>query len=487
MAMVDQRDERLREIEEMYRLGRIQEALDALKAFLDREAASLRGWNDLGAMLQTGGDGAGAEAAFRRALALAPGHQETLVNLALSLGAQNKWPEAKEMVEKLLLANQNDARLWALLARAEKALGNLKAAIGYIDRSLTLDPDQPQLREAREKLAGEEARPDAAPGGKPSLVMCCQKSLETFAMGLCDELDKHAVVRRVVADNFGPLQWPIQTAGVVWLEWAAEMSIQITRTPGLLDGKKVILRLHSFEILSDLAGQINYQPVTDLVFVSRYMRDLFLRRFGQLAVGKRMHVIHNGIALERFPFTPGRGRRKIAFVGQLDAKKDPMLMVQAFAFLRKRHPDLELHVAGAPDTNRYYLSIPDFLRKNQGVNEAATFYGHVRDMPAWLADKDCILCTSPFESQGVGILEAAHRGLRPLVYSFPGAERLYPASWLWNDLDELEERLLHGPEPEECRRFVAEKYSMARQAQNFLKVITGVEEVVEDFPVPPAS
>ncbi len=487
MAMVDDRDVELRKIEALFSQGQAGEALELLKAFLTANPTSLRGLNDLGTMLQNTGDGAGAEAAFRRALDLAPGHHETRVNLALSLGAQNKWPEAKAQVEKLLVTNQADARLWALLARAERGLGNLKTALGYIDRSLTIDPDQPQLKEARAKLAGEEDKPPIPSGKKPGLVMCCQKSLETFALALCDELDKYATINRVVADNFGPVQWPIQTAGTVWLEWAAEMSAEITHMSGLLDGKKVILRLHSFEILGDLAGRVDYSKVTDLVFVSRYMRDLFLRRFPGRVAGQRVHVIHNGLNLGRFPFKAGRGRRKIAFIGKLDAKKDPTLMVQAFAFLLKRHPDLELHVAGGPDTNRYYLTLPDFLRKNPEVNQAATFYGHVKDSPAWLADKDYILCTSPFESQGVGILEAVHSGLRPLIYSFPGAERLYPDSWLWTSLDQLETLLENGPDPSEASRFVAEKYSMSRQALNFLQVITGTEPVVEDDPVIPTG
>lgn len=475
--------EKLLEIESLYGLGQTREALAKVREFLKEEPDNLRALNDLGAILQTLGDGPGAVGAFSRALDLAPDNRETRGNLALALAASEKWAEAREHLQKLLAENQNEARLWAWLAKVEQAQGQTGTAVEYLEKALTLDPNQPLLKEARDKLREALNQPAlAASGKKPSVLMCCQKSLEHFAMDLCDELEKYAMVKRVVADNFGPVQWPIKSAQTVWLEWGSDMAAEATRDPLQLKDKKVIVRMHSFEILNRQAAQVNFQAVTDVVFVCHYMRQLFERLMpGRLTEHHRVHIIHNGIKLDRFPFMAGKGRKKIAVVGKLDAKKDPMLMVQAFTFLRHRHPELELHVAGGPDDNRYYLSIPDFLAKNN-LEPSTRFYGHVKDIPGWLADKDFILCTSPIESQGVGLLEAMHRGLRPLIYDFPGAEDLYPRDYLWRNLDELEALVLGGPEPEVCRDFVAEKYSMARQAASFLKVISGKEAVVEERP-----
>jgi glycosyltransferase involved in cell wall biosynthesis len=305
-------------------------------------------------------------------------------------------------------------------------------------------------------------------------------------MQLCDELEKTAIVKRVIGSNLGEFTWPIRSAPTVWLEWASDLAIEATSQPQLLDGKRIILRIHSYEVLNGMAAKVNYHLVDDVIFVSNYLRELFEHKYPNRLTGKRVHVIHNGIDLEKFPFVPGKKGRKIAFVGKMDAKKDPMLMLQAFAFLRRRHEDVELHVAGAPDNDRYYLAMPDFLAKNK-LEDSTNFYGHVKDVPAWLADKDYILCTSPFESQGVGLLEAMHRGLKPLIYNFPEAGQIYPRNFLWNNLDELEQLLLNGPEPEECRDFVAKYYSMKRQAASFMKVLNTGEEVVEAPPVRPAE
>ena len=480
--------ESLQKIEALFAQGQAGEALEQLRGFLENEPDNIRALNDLGTILMAKGERETAEQTFRRALSLEPDRRDVRLNLALSLAAGEKWSETAELVTRLLAENQNEARLWTLLAKVERAQGNLSAALEYLDKSLTLDSEQTELQTVRDKLAAEVNRPAAAKGGsRPSVLMCCQSSMEHFAMQLCDEMEKYAIVKRVVASNFGPLHWPIRSADTVWLEWGSGLAADATRAPGLLSDKKVILRLHSYEILGDEAGKINYDAVTDIVFVCQFMRSLFNRKWPGVLGKCRSHVIHNGIDLDRFPFITGKGHKKIAMVGRMDAKKDPMLMLQAFTFLWHRHPELELHVAGLPDNNRYYLAMPDMIAKNN-LDGATHFYGHVNDIPAWLADKDCIICTSPIESQGVGLLEAMHRGLRPLIYNFPGAQDLYPASYLWSNFDELEKLLFEGPAPEECRDFVAARYSMKRQAKNFLKVITGTEEIVEPLPVePPAA
>jgi len=478
--------ETLKRIEAMFAQGQAREALELLREHLLEEPDDVRGLNDLGAILQSLDDSPGAEEAFRRALALSPDSYSTRTNLALILAVREKWDEARAELKSLLAVNQNDAKLWTWLAKVERTQGNLKAAVEYLDRALLNEPNQPELQKVRDRLFAEAEGGGGKPGpaaGPPSVLMCCKTSLERFANDLCEALEKRKViVKKAVADNLGPMVWPIMSASAIWMEWGTQMAAEITRDPKLVHGKKVLLRLHSFEILSREAAAINYNLVTDVIFVSHYMRDLFNRLMPDRLQHPRVHVIHNGIDLSRFPFSPGRGRKKIAFVAKLDAKKDPMVMLQAFTFLLRRHPELELHVAGAPDSNRYYLAMPDFLTKN-GLEQSTHFYGEVRDMPRWLADKDFIVSTSPIEAQGVGLLEALHRGLRPLIYSFPGAERLYPEGWLWRNFDELEELLLGGPEPEECRDFVAAKYSMDRQADNFIKVLTGEEPVVEDPPV----
>lgn len=472
-------DDQLREAESLFSRGQAEEARERVYNVLESDPASLRAWNDLGTIQQTLGDSLAAVIAFRKALELAPENEPAQNGLAVCLISLKQWAEAREVLQSLVAGRSDDPKLWALLGQVEKELNLWPQAAEAFDKSLALNPAQPGLRAARDRLGPHLDEPGFS---ALELLMCCQDGVTHFAFQLCDELEKQLRVTRVTGSSFTAFQPAIAQAPIVWLEWGTALAAQASRTPGLLDGRRAIVRLHSFEILTRIADQINYSQINDVIFVSHYMKQLFLKQWPEAAARSRLHVIHNGISLDNFPFVPGKGRSKIALVGRLDYKKDPMVMMQAFAFLRRSHPELELHVAGHMDQDRYCLALPDMVAKN-GLERAVKFYGHVADIPGWLADKDMIICTSPFESQGVGILEAAHSGLKPLIYNFPGAEQLYPASWLWNNFDELEQLVLAHSEPAACRDFVAEHYSMARQARSFLRLLTSSEPVVEPRPM----
>jgi hypothetical protein len=89
----------------------------------------------------------------------------------------------------------------------------------------------------------------------------------------------------------------------------------------------------------------------------------------------------------------------------------------------------------------------------------------VKDVPAWLADKDYILGSSVMEGHPVGVLEAMCCGLRPLVYAWPGSEHLFPPEFLWNSFDELLLRYQQPLPAEKLRGFVLDNYSLERQTR----------------------
>jgi glycosyltransferase involved in cell wall biosynthesis len=139
----------------------------------------------------------------------------------------------------------------------------------------------------------------------------------------------------------------IKAANVVWLEWGNQLTEFLSKQHSVLEGKQVIVRIHNYEVHDRLADKIDFSRVTDVVFVASFLRDLFLARKPELADQCRVHVIHNGIDLKKFAFVPrGDSRKHIAFLAYISYKKDPMVLMQAFAFLHRRHPEIQLHIAG---------------------------------------------------------------------------------------------------------------------------------------------
>jgi glycosyltransferase involved in cell wall biosynthesis len=183
----------------------------------------------------------------------------------------------------------------------------------------------------------------------------------------------------------------------------------------------------------------------------------------------KKHVIPSGIDLGRFKFTSRGPGDQVAFVARLSHKKGLDLLAQ----VAMMQPGYQFHVAGEWQDTRYQHYFATLNLPN------VHFHGRVEpsQMPAWLADKNYILCTSPFESQGLGLMEAMAMGIKPLVHNFPGANLLYPAACLWQDLADLSD-VLEGPyNSQEYRQWVEISYSNKRVFTLVNKILPSLTEL----------
>jgi glycosyltransferase involved in cell wall biosynthesis len=95
----------------------------------------------------------------------------------------------------------------------------------------------------------------------------------------------------------------------------------------------------------------------------------------------------------------------ILYVGTLQPRKNLVRLVDAFAAVRRQHPDLILVLAG----RRGWLADPLFARVNAlGLQEAVRFPGYVADddLPALLSGALCFAFPSLHEGFGFPVLEA---------------------------------------------------------------------------------
>ena len=113
-------------------------------------------------------------------------------------------------------------------------------------------------------------------------------------------------------------------------------------------------------------------------------------------------VIPNGVPLERFavPRAPVRGR--ILMVGRLARPKRPDLALRAFANVRRRIPEAELHVVGDGPLREE----AEGLATDLGVAGAVRFLGNRDDVPELLAQAECALLASDYEGCPLAVVEA---------------------------------------------------------------------------------
>jgi glycosyltransferase involved in cell wall biosynthesis len=314
---------------------------------------------------------------------------------------------------------------------------------------------------------------------RPRLLLAdrVKNEADSFLAPLLPALARRFETRFVSLPPGDELAAAIAWADLVWLEWCWDHAAWATAS-GVLDDRPCIVRLHSIEALqTDFPARLDWRRVSHLITVGTDITEVLHARFpATMAVPQS--VIPNGIDLARF--VPGAGlgapdRFRIAWVGHLEPKKNPMLMLQLAARLVRLDPRYTLHVAGAATdlrTARYLARMQAAL----GLTEAVRFVGQIDDMPSWYADKGVLLSTSMYESFGMNIGEAMAVGAFPVVHDFPGADALWPRDCLFADIDEAV-ALIRAARPGLYRDWIAERYGLPRQERAVLDLLAALQSV----------
>ncbi len=248
-------------------------------------------------------------------------------------------------------------------------------------------------------------------------------------------------------------------ADVLWLEWCLPPAV-IATTQYDLCGKKVIVRLHSFEAIdTHFPNEVNWENVDDLILVSRDVQDILRMRWPDLERKVHIRVISNAIECDRFANNRSKTMTDIAWVGRIEMKKNPAMLLQIMQKLVAIDPAYRLHVAGVCNDLRMsrYLS---HLIGQFGLRQNIIFHDFVTDMPDWLADKGVLLSTSFYESFGMNIGEAMAAGAYPVIHSFPGSNTVWPQECLFSSIDEAVSLILKAT-PNQYVDFVRERYDCA--------------------------
>ena len=291
---------------------------------------------------------------------------------------------------------------------------------------------------------------------------------DSFLRPLLPALRRDYDVRFVSLPPGEALAAAISDADVVWLEWCWDHAVWAT-TSGALAGRPCVLRLHSIEALqTDFPARVDWTQVHRLVLVGGDVATLLSDRFPAIARAVQSELIPNGIDTARFaPGTPDRFR--IGWVGHVEPKKNPMLLLQIAHRLHLADPRYTIHAAGAFTdlrTLRYLRHAIPAL----GLASVLRFDGPIADMPTWYSDKGALLSTSMYESFGMAIGEAMATGAFPVVHDFPGAAELWPSECLFTAIEDAL-ALIRSARPGLYREWVQERYGLARQEAAVLRML----------------
>lgn len=278
----------------------------------------------------------------------------------------------------------------------------------------------------------------------------CLAGLDTFIDDIIENLSNDYDIRKFIIRDKKEIYNAIDWSDIVWLEWCNEAAIIGTNYEGI-KGKKVIIRLHSYEIFMDFTKRINWVVVDKLIFVAPHIKEVLKGFLPGIEEKVKTEVIYNGLDLDSIKWKERQPGYNIAWVGFINYKKNPQMALQILKKLTEGLYNTDkryiLHVAGSFQDSRYKIYL-EYMIKEMDLQDNIKFYGWIDDMEKFWEDKNYLLHTSIHEGHSYAIMEAMARGIKPIIHNFRGAKELYSnrgssLGILFNTVEQAADRIMN--------------------------------------------
>ncbi len=261
-----------------------------------------------------------------------------------------------------------------------------------------------------------------------------------------------------------------QWADIAWFEWVDAMLLTATKIDKHC---KYITRLHSYEAFDNIIQAINWAKVDDIVFVAKHIQDIGNNQSYEMSKVNQ-HIIPNGIDFTKRTYKAHGHGFNLAYVGYLNHKKNPSLLLQCMSALKCINPQYKLHVAGIHQELRYQLYWNKMLKELDLIDNVI-MYGWIEpeNINEWLQDKDYVISTSELESFCYGIADGMACGIKPLCHNWVGAENIYPSWALFNTIDDVVKIVGEKSTylPQVNRTYVEERYDLNDVSDQIKKLL----------------
>ncbi len=277
-----------------------------------------------------------------------------------------------------------------------------------------------------------------------------------------------------------PMEVPTQVredfdwADTIFVEWGHRAMTWVSMLPDVR--ARVVVRLHSYESLTQFPLITDWSGIDDLIFVSGHIRALVEHAIPEVLSGPRIHTIGNRNVLDSYDL-PKRmaASRTLGLIGWGQVVKDAQWALDVLEELRRDDPTWRLRLVGrgfADDTKlteaaaRYKARLEERIEE---LGDAVIRPGFTRDVPHALRRIGVILSTSQREGTHESLIQGAASGALPVVRNWPvvarwgGAHTMFPDSWIVETPQEAADRIRAAApdlaaEGAKAREWAREKY-----------------------------
>ena len=258
--------------------------------------------------------------------------------------------------------------------------------------------------------------------------------MDNFLGDIIRGLSEDYFVRKMIVSDLKQIDAGMEWADICWFEWCDELVIYGSSLP-LARVKKIICRLHRYEVFTGYPGKVTWENVDKLVIVTRHLEDIIRTNWPDIPDRVEITVIENGVDIGRYAFKERSKGFNLAMVGYIHSRKNPVLALQVMKKLVDIDKRYKLYVAGTFQEQPVQMYW-DYQVRRMGLDGNVIFEGWQKDISSWLEDKNYLISASIHESFGYAIAEAMARGIKPVIHDFLHADEIWPEEYLFNTVDE---------------------------------------------------
>ncbi len=396
---------------------------------------------------------------FKEALILNPVHPDLLFNYSKVLFEKEEYFECWRHLTRI---PQKNWEVYDSLGNTQLKLNNPAMALHYYKKAYELSKVK-ELKEKYDSIKRQYSKNE-------KLAIFCLPGLDTFIKNIAQILSHIYQVKLVVTTDGNQILQAYNWADIVWLEWANEMTVQITnKLPK--NRKRIVCRLHGYEALrNDFLQSINWNVIDMMIFVAHSVQKNAYENMPALREIP-FQMVYNGIDLTEYDFKIRSKGTNLVFVGHFNYKKNPILSVQILKKLCDLNKEYKLFWAGQMQDERTFNYV-NYITEKMGIKSNFQFDGFQNNVNNYLENKNIFLSTSIHEGYGVAILEAMAKGIKPVIHNFYVAEEFYPKEYIFNTVDEALSMVIDEEyDSERYRRFVEKKSSLEEQIGKIVEAL----------------
>lgn len=309
--------------------------------------------------------------------------QETNVNKTIKdniqlLVEENKLKSARQLLTQYIEIAPNDTDIFSMQAVIELQEGNLDNAIIALQKGLKVIPGNfdllynlacayevqedhcqaynvlkllqqvPQDDDMKNLVVALQKRIElkcpTEPESKAKIVFFVKPQMDSFLEDIIDSLKSDYNVKKCIVTDAKQIDEGMVWADICWFEWCDEIVIYGSQLD-VAKRKKMLCRLHSYEAFTEYPKQVKWENIDKVIFVAEHIRQFVLENVPALKKKQTM-VIPNGVDIEKYTYKERKPGFNIAYVGYINYKKGPMLLLHAFKAIYDKDNRYKLFIAG---------------------------------------------------------------------------------------------------------------------------------------------